>query len=360
MSLRILLCLVMLPLLAGCQNNAETTLSGSIQGTTYQLKMVTRGLPVTAEELKTDVEAIFRLVDEQLSNWREDSAISRFNQQKTTDWQPVPAAIIQLVSVAREIHDRTGGCYDLTVKPLFELWGFSRHEQSVPDDQAIRGVLAHVGMDKLEIDAQGNRLRKKDPELQVSLDSIAQGYTVAVIAQLLEDRGILNYLAEVGGEMKVRGVKADGTPWRVAIEKPTPMAREVQRILDLQEANGVAVMTSGTYRNFFEAGGQSYSHILDPRTGRPVTHALLSATVLDENPTLADAWSTALLCVGETEGARIAEGEGLKALLIYREGDQLKEHMSNRFLVAPTPAAPAAQVAPSPQADPAPPAAPAP
>ena len=356
MSFRVLLCLAFLPLLSACQNNAETTLSGSIQGTTYHLKMVTRGLPVTAEELKTDVEAIFRLVDEQLSNWREDSAISRFNQQKTTDWQPVPPAIVQLVGVAREIHDRTGGCYDLTVKPLFELWGFARHEQSVPDDQAIRNVLAHVGMDKLDIDAPGNRLRKKDTEVQVSLDSIAQGYTVAVLAQLLEDRGILNYLAEVGGEMKVRGVKADGTPWRVAVEKPTPMAREVQRILDLQEANGIAVMTSGTYRNFFEAGGQSYSHILDPRTGRPVTHALLSATVLDESPTLADAWSTALLCVGEVEGARIAEAEGLKALLIHREGDQLKEHMSSSFLAVP---APAAQAAPTPQPDPAAPNAPA-
>ncbi|RQW83136.1 MAG: hypothetical protein EHM62_02555, partial [Methylococcus sp.] len=130
--------------------------------------------------------------------------------------------------------------------------------------------------------------------------------------------------------------------------------------LDLQEANGVAVMTSGTYRNFFEAGGQSYSHILDPRTGRPVTHALLSATVLGENPTLADAWSTALLCVGETEGARIAEAEGLKALLIHREGDQLKEYMSSRFLVTPKPAAPAAQVAPPPQPDPAPATAPVP
>jgi thiamine biosynthesis lipoprotein len=318
-------------LLTACQKNPETTLSGSIQGTTYHVKAVTRGLDVTPEALKADVEAVFRMVDAQLSNWREDSEISGFNRQRTTDWQTVSPAILHLVSVAREIHERTSGCYDLTVKPLFELWGFARHEQVVPDAAAIRQTLSHVGMEKLELDPANRRLRKQDPQVEIGLDSIAQGYTVAVLAQLLEDRGIQNYLAEIGGEMKVKGTKADGSPWRVAIEKPTPMAREVQRILDLHEAAGVAVMTSGTYRNFFESGGKSYSHILDPRTGQPVTHNLLSTTVLHEDPTLADAWSTALLCVGEVEGARLAEEESLKALFIYREGDQLKEWTSSEF-----------------------------
>lgn len=318
-------------LLTACQKNPETTLSGSIQGTTYHVKAVTRDIDVTQEALKADVEAVFRMVDEQLSNWREDSEISRFNRQQTTDWQTVSPAIVHLVSVAREIHARTGGCYDLTVKPLFELWGFARHEQSVPSAEAIRQVLAHVGMDKLEVDPANRRMRKRDPQVQISLDSIAQGYTVDVLSQMLEDRGIQNYLAEIGGEMKVKGVKADGSSWRVAVEKPTPMAREVQRILELHEVAGMAVMTSGTYRNFFESGGKHYSHILDPRTGQPVTHNLLSTTVLHEDPTLADAWSTALLCVGEVEGARLAEEESLKALFIYREGDQLQERMSRAF-----------------------------
>lgn len=335
MSLRFLSSTLAILLLTACQPDAELQLSGSIQGTTYHLKAVTRGVVVDRKQLQADVEAVFRLVDEQLSNWREDSVISRFNRQKTTDWQPVTPSIVQLIAVAQDIHAKTQGCYDLTVKPLFELWGFTRHEQTVPDASAIRAVMTHVGMDKLELDAANHRLRKQDPELQVSLDSIAQGYTVAVLAQALENRGITDYLAEVGGEMKVRGSKADGTPWRVAIEKPTPMAREVQRILELHEASGVAVMTSGTYRDFFEAGGQRYSHILDPRTGRPVTHRLLSTTVLDENPTLADAWSTALLCVGEVEGARLAESEGLKALFIYGEDGQLRESMSSHFSAAP-------------------------
>ncbi len=322
-------------LLTACQNDGETTLSGSIQGTTYHLKMVTRGIQVTPEELKADVEAIFSLIDAQLSNWREDSEISRFNRQKTTDWQSVSPAIHQLINIAQAVHERTGGCYDLTVKPLFDLWGFAKHEQTVPDAQAIRQVLGHVGMDKLEIDQAGPRLRKKDPEVEISLDSIAQGYTVAVIAQSLENRGIQNYLAEIGGEMKVKGVKANGTPWRVAIEKPTPMAQEIQRVIELHEASGTAVMTSGTYRNFFESGGISYSHIINPKTGMPVNHNTLSTTVLHEDPTLADAWSTALLCLGEAEGAKIADDEQLKALFIYRDGDQLKELMSREFANLP-------------------------
>jgi thiamine biosynthesis lipoprotein len=321
--------------LAACQQPTETQLAGSIQGTTYHIKMVLDGLPVTQEQVKADVEEVFRQVDEKLSNWREDSEISRLNRQKTTEWLPVSPEIVRVIAIAKEVHARSEGCYDLTVKPIFDLWGFSKHQEKVPEQADIDRVLAHVGMDKLELDAERLRLRKLDPEVQISLDSIAQGFTVGAVAERLERRGILNYLAEIGGEMKVKGKKANGNPWRVAIEKPTPLAREVERILDLHEEQGTAVMTSGTYRNFFESGGKTYSHILDPKTGRPVAHNLLSTTVLHQDPTWADAWSTALLCVGEIEGAKIAEAEHLKALFIYRDGDQLKEKMSGAFVGEP-------------------------
>jgi thiamine biosynthesis lipoprotein len=321
--------------LSACQQPNEVQLAGSAQGTTYHIKMVLDGLPVTPEQIKADVEEVFRQVDEKLSNWREDSEISRLNRQKTTEWLPVSPEIVRVISVAREVHARSEGCYDLTVKPIFDLWGFSKHEEKIPEQADIDRVLAHVGMDKVELDAEHQRLRKLDPEVQISLDSIAQGFTVGAVAERLETRGIRNYLTEIGGEMKVKGRKANGNPWRVAIEKPTPFAREVERVLDLHQEKGTAVMTSGTYRNFFESGGKSYSHILDPKTGRPVTHNLLSATVLHEDPTWADAWSTALLCVGETEGAKIAEAEHLKALFIYRDGEQLKERMSSAFAGEP-------------------------
>lgn len=337
MKLRIPFAFTAILILIACQPNGETQLAGSIQGTTYHIKMVLEGRQVTPEQVKADVEDVFRQVDEKLSNWREDSEISRLNQLKTTDWLPASPEIVRLVSIAKDIHTRSDGCYDLTVKPVFDLWGFSKHTNRIPEPPEIDQVLAHVGMDKLEVDAEHNRLRKKDPEVQIDLASIAQGYTVGAVAGRLESRGIHNYLAEIGGEMKVKGKKSDGSPWRVAIEKPTPFVREVQRIVEIHQASGTAVMTSGTYRNFFESGGKTYSHILDPKTGKPVTHNLLSVTVLHEDPTLADAWSTALLCVGEVEGARIAEENHLKALFIYRDGQELKEWMSSAFVTEPGP-----------------------
>lgn len=329
--LKTILLLAWLALLSACGQPSETALSGDTQGTTWHLKMVLDGTTAKPEEILHEVQALFQRVDERLSTWREDSAIARFNSQESTDWQEVPPEMILLTSIARDIHDKSGGCYDPTVQPLSELWGFAREEQRVPSSGEIQEVVAHVGMDKLEIDAKKGRLRKKDPALRLSLDSIAQGYTIAEMARLLDERGIHNYLAEIGGEMKVKGHKANGQAWRVAVEKPIPLSREVLRILELNQESGVAVMTSGTYRNYFEADGKTYSHIIDPRTGMPVTHNLVSTTVLHDDPTLADAWSTALLCVGETEGLRLAEAEGLRALFIHLDGDKLQQRLSSRF-----------------------------
>ena len=333
--MKLLLIVLAVLVLPACGPAPETQLAGYVQGTTYHIKLVLEGLSVTPEQLTAEVERIFREVDEKLSNWREDSEISRINRQKTDQWLSVSPEIVQLIAIARDIGAKTQGCYDLTVKPIFDLWGFSKHQNRVPDQAEIDRVLAHVGMHKLELDLAQHRLRKKDPEVQIDLSSIAQGYTVARLADRLESLGIRNYLAEVGGEMKVKGKKANGQPWRVAIEKPTPFAREVQRILDIHEEQGTAVMTAGTYRNFFEEQGKTYSHILDPRTGRPVTHGLLSVTVLHADPTLADAWDTALLCVGEARGAELAEAEHLKVLFIYRDGEALKERLSSAFAAEP-------------------------
>lgn len=320
-------------LLAGCQpGEQEIALEGSVQGTTYHVKIVPNGAPIARDALHRDIETVFDELDLKLSNYREDSEIARLNRARTTDWQPVSPEIAQVVAIAQQVYQRSNGCYDLTVKPLFDLWGFSRHQNRVPTDAEIRQALVHVGMSRVEVDPLGSRIRKQDPELTIDLSSIAQGYSVAAIATLLEQRGFAAYMVEVGGELKVKGSKADGSPWRIAIEKPTPFTREVQRILEFHQQQGTAVMTAGTYRNFFEDKGTVYSHIIDPRTGRPVTHHLLSVSVLHDDPTWADAWDTALLCVGETEAARIAETEQLKALLIYQDGQTLKEHLSTGFV----------------------------
>ena len=323
-------------LVTACQfGNGETELSGSVQGTTYHIKMVLNGLDVRPEELRQQVESSFANIDLKLSNYREDSEISQLNRRKTTDWLPVSAEIIELVGIAKQVHAKSGGCYDLTVKPLFDLWGFSRHQTRVPEPAEIDALLPHIGLDKVEIDAAQLKMRKNDPEVAIDLSSIAQGYTVGAIANLLEARGIHNYMAEIGGEMKVKGRKANGDEWRIAVEKPTPFTREVQKILSIHQQNGVAIMTSGTYRNFFEQQGQVYSHILNPKTGRPITHHLLSVTVLHDDPTWADAWSTALLCLGEDAGFSAAEADRLRTLFVYGENNELKEKLSTEMAKDP-------------------------
>lgn len=321
--------------LAGCQSGEpEIALEGEIQGTTYHVKIVPHGLPIDSAAVHAEIKALFADIDRKLSNYREDSEIAQLNRQRTTDWVPVSPEIAEVVDIAQQVYRRSNGCYDLTVKPLFDLWGFSRHENRVPTDEEIKQALVHVGMSRVEVDRAGRRLRKRDPDLRIDLSSIAQGYSVGAVAALLEQHGIGAYMVEIGGELKVKGRKADGSSWRIAIEKPTPFTREVQRILEFHQAQGTAVMTAGTYRNFFEDKGTVYSHIIDPRTGRPVTHHLLSVSVLHEDPTWADAWDTALLCVGETEAARITEAEKLKALLIYQDGTTLREQMSAAFVTA--------------------------
>jgi FAD:protein FMN transferase len=321
--------------LAACQQHPDIDeLAGEIQGTTYHIKVVRKKPLADLNAIRTEIDATFRNIDLKLSNYRDDSEISRFNDQTTTDWVPVSGEIAKLVAIARQLTERTGGCYDLTVKPLLDLWGFSRNENRVPSAGQIRQALAHVGMARVEVDQEHNRLRKRDPAVQIDLSSIAQGYTVAAIAQVLERHAIRDYLVEIGGEMKVKGHKPDGSSWRVAIEKPTPYTREVQRILDIHQETGTAVMTAGTYRHFFEDRGQTYSHIIDPRTGSPVTHRLLSVTVLHDDPTWADAWDTALLCVGAADAMRIAEAEQLRVLLVYAQGQSLQEYLSPAFLTA--------------------------
>jgi thiamine biosynthesis lipoprotein len=321
--------------LLGCQNAPrEAEVSGEAQGTTYHIKLVLDGTSPPLEEIRRQVSATLAEIDAQMSNYREDSEISRINREERGTWLPVSQEIAELLVIAHKVYERSDGCYDLTVKPLFDLWGFSGQENRVPTRDDIDAILPHIGMPLLEVDAVNQRIRKKDPKLKIDLSSIAQGYSVGVVARNLEALGIRNYLVEIGGEMMVKGGKANGNDWRVAVQTPTPLTQEIQKIIDVRERGGTAIMTAGTYQHFFEENGQTYSHILNPKTGRPVTHHLRSVTVMHDNPAWADAWDTALLCVGEKEAARIAEAEKLKALLIYDDGGKLKEYMSKAFVVS--------------------------
>jgi thiamine biosynthesis lipoprotein len=323
---------------AGCtQPPSVRQLKGFAQGTSYHISYWS-AVPVDPQAVKKAVDGEFAAIDKLLSNYRPDSVIESFNRNATTEGQEVGPEIVQLVKIAETVHKASQGCYDLTVKPLFTLWGFNGETPAVPADKAIADTLNQIGMARLAV-VDAIHLRKRQAALQADLSSIAQGYSVESLSRVLEKHGIRDYMVEIGGELKTRGQKPDRTAWRIALEKPLPGEHKLHKILAMPKDAPLAIMTSGTYRHYFDANGRRYSHILDARNGRPVTHDLVSVTVAHPEPAIADAWSTALLCLGQEEGIRIANAEHLAALFIRLQNDQLVESQSDSFaalnLVAP-------------------------
>jgi thiamine biosynthesis lipoprotein len=314
-------------LLTGCSEQAIQKIEGSAQGTTYHISYWSE-LPVDAKAVEASVHNELDAIDKTLSNYRPDSVIETFNSTENTDSQEVGSEIVSLVRIAQAVHQASQGCYDLTIKPLFELWGFRRDTLSIPSDSEILKTLAQTGMEKLEV-VDETHLRKKQANLKVDLSSIAQGYSVEKISRVLEQKSIKNYLVEIGGELKTRGHKPDSQTWRIALERPLPGEQVMQKIITMPEETPIAVMTSGTYNHYFDYQGQRYSHILDARTGRPIFHDLVSVTVIHEDPTIADAWDTALLCLGQKDGMKAANAAKIPAFFIQQQGNELTESRSD-------------------------------
>jgi thiamine biosynthesis lipoprotein len=232
--------------------------------------------------------------------------------------------LVELVRQAAIISGRTNGAYDVTVGPLVNLWGFGRsgRRDAPPSSDEIEALLPRIGYDKLEAQTQPPALRKAAADLEVDLSSIAKGWGVDQLADLLEREGIRNYLVEIGGELRAAGSKSPGQPWRIAVERPIAGQRSVQRVVNLTD---VAMATSGDYRNFFEQGGQRYSHTIDPRSGLTVQHRLASVTVFASTCAEADGWATALMALGDRLAPAVADRHGIEALFIVRDDHGLRE-----------------------------------
>lgn len=325
---KLLLILTMITLtLFGCEKPKDVQkFGGEAQGTTYHISFWSEQ-EADALAVKKAVDAEFSRLDQLLSNYRPDSAIEQLNKTVSSESQPVNDEIIALIEQARVVSQASNGCYDLTIKPLFDLWGFKNDKLFIPDQARLDATLKEVGFAKIDV-IDAAHLRKLNPELKIDLSSIAQGYSVSRIAKLLEQQGIENYLVEIGGELQTRGKKPDGEPWRIALEKPLSGERTMHKIITIEQSEPLAVMTSGTYRHYFDADGKRYSHILDATTGRPVEHHTVSVTVLHADPTQADAWSTALLCLGRSAGIEAANKAGIAALFIEQQGEAFNEYSS--------------------------------
>jgi thiamine biosynthesis lipoprotein len=324
-----LLFFYLLFLLTACDGGKPLQkITGYTQGTSYHITYWQEAeKPTDFNTVKQAIDAELARLDKEISNYRVDSTIEKFNAINSEQPLELSEEIINLIEQAKTVSIASNGCYDLTVKPLFDLWGFKADKLFIPDEHTLQNTLKQIGFQQIEI-IDKTHLRKRNPQLRIDLSSIAQGYSVGQLSAVLERFGIVNYLVEIGGELQTRGKKPDNSAWRVAVEKPVSTERTMHKVLTINRAEPLVVMTSGTYRHFFDANGKRYSHILDAKTGKPVEHTTVAVTVLHDNPTQADAWSTALLCLGREAGLVAANKANIATLFVEQQGDNFIEFNS--------------------------------
>jgi FAD:protein FMN transferase len=312
--------------LAGCalKPARETLVSGQTMGSAWTVKLA-GPLPLSQDQLRAGMQARFDAVDLALSTYRTDSALSRFNADRTGGWVDIDAELGEVLAYALSLAEASGSAYDVTIGPLVDLWGFGPEPaaQSVPQRSAIEAARARVGWRKVEVDAIRTRARKP-PDVRIDLSSLGKGRGVDRVAEYLDSHGVTNYLIDLSGKLRARGRNALHEPWRVAVERPAADASSSlppiePQIVALRDAS---IATAGDYRRFFETGGKHYSHIIDPRTGWPVAHGTLSATAIAADCMRADALATVLMVMPPEEAMALAERLKLRALLIARGSDE--------------------------------------
>lgn len=275
------------------------------------------------------VQAILDAVEQAMSTYRPDSELSRINQAPVNTRLTLSPDLFQIVQQSLTVWRLSQGAFDITVGPLVNLWGFGPdgRPDRVPSEEARQAAWKRVGSDALVLYPETRQLEKRK-DLYLDLSGIAQGFAADRIAQALEAMGIRRYLVDVSGEMRVGEPKAGEQPWRVAVEQPVAELHRVQRVLAVSR---LALATSGNYRNYFEVNGERYSHTIDPRTGKPIAHRLVSATVITRQAAEADAWATALMVLGPEQGLALANEQHLPVYLLVKEGDRFAVRYSAAF-----------------------------
>lgn len=301
--------------------------SGPTMGTTYTVKFYTTKQVTNPWDLKNDVDDVLAKVNRLMSTYDPTSELSKFNKLPAGQSADISKDMAYVVDKALLISEMTSGEYDVTIGPLVNLWGFgpSKREDEVPSQALIDEAKSRIGYEFLILD--GHHLTK-EKDIYVDLSSIAKGYGVDEVARVLRERGIESYLVEVGGEILSRGLKSDGSSWKVAIESPAGGHSIAERILSLDD---VAIATSGDYRNYFEKNGVRYSHTINPITGKPVTHRLVSVTVIDKTTTMADGLATAITVLGPNKGFVFAQENGIAAYLLVKTDVGFEERPSDAF-----------------------------
>ena len=294
--------------LVGCGPQEVPNLQGKTMGTTWSLQAVgaDEALRVLIQTHLDQREAVF-------SHWKADSPLSRFNASTSTNWVPVPLELVRIIEVAHEVARETEGALDVTLGPQVEAWGFGGKPE-----QADKPGLEHVGWRHLAWREAPPALKKDAPEVRLNVAAVAEGFLLDELVARLRAEGLQNFLLELGGEVFASGHAPDGGPWRVGLQSPDGIPGNTLERLPLTDA---CISTSGSYRHRYEKEGHTYSHIIDPRTGRPITHRLVSVTVIHPRAVLADGYATALMVLGPEKGREVAQRLGLRVIWLEESSD---------------------------------------
>lgn len=311
-------------ILLGCKNDKAVQLIGEAQGTTYSIIYYSD----ENTSYKSEVDSILKSIDLSLSTYVPNSIISRINNNDT----PVVADkyFMDVFNKAQEISSLTDGAFDITVAPVINAWGFGFTKKAEVDSAMIDSLLNYVGYKNIRFEK--DKVIKPAPPVMLDFNAIAQGYTVDVLAAFLEGKGLRNYMIELGGEVKTKGKKIDSSPWKIGIDQPNETetnGRPLQAIIELENN---ALATSGNYRKFYIENGKKYAHIIDPKTGYPVNHNLLSATVIAKDCMTADALATAFMVMGMEKAKQFLSAHknlDLEVYFIYDENGSLKTYYSD-------------------------------
>ncbi|WP_348748076.1 FAD:protein FMN transferase [Pseudomonas rhodesiae] len=305
-----------------CTEMQRYSLNGQTMGTRYTAVFYAQA-DINIDQIGRSLAQAVERVDQQMSTWKADSDLNRLNAAPVQTWLPVPKELATVLVTALWVGQQSRGAFDIALGDRVNAWGFGPGASSITTLTADTPPSAHrpLALDTLTVDLARLQVRKRAP-LTLDLNGIAKGFGVDELARCLEGFGLTRYLVGIDGEMRARGTKPDAQPWSVAIEKPCRGRREVMGVMALSDA---AIATSGDYRHWVQVKGRHYAHTLNPATGAPLCNTIAAVTVVAASCMLADAWATALMVLGETEGPRLAQERGMDALFVLRDAETFKE-----------------------------------
>lgn len=299
------------------------TIEGYAQGGTYKITLHT--CQDNLAQIKRSIDSLLNVIDNSISGYNDSSLVSKINRCDTLATED--HIFLELLEISRRFYDLTDGYFDPSAGALFDAWGFGFKQKSFPDGKTIDSLKSFIGMDMIRY--ENGTIIKSDPRVTLNFNAIAQGYSCDLVGQLLESRGIKDMLVNIGGEIFCKGLNSKGGEWVIGIDAPIDgndiEGDIIQSVILIDTSmEGKGVVTSGNYRKFYILDGKKYAHTIDPKAGRPVSHNLLSATVITDNATDADALATYFMTIGfEKSREYILTHPQTEGVLIYEQGSEM-------------------------------------